>query len=98
MNKVNSDNSDKVSGIPVSNSGDKKLGFEVLAVEALNAKILKITLIIKAKFPELSKFLEEMPVDIPNEKNLQISLEELNEYYRSLEAVLSKYTHEHPKG
>lgn len=60
--------------------------------ETLNKKILQIKLIIKKKFPELSKFL----VEIPSEVNTKISLDELTEYYVSLEAVLTKYKLDHP--
>ena len=31
----------------------------------LNADILKKTLMIQEKFPELSKYIEEMPITIP---------------------------------
>lgn len=62
----------------------------------LNAKILKITMTIKNQYPELSKYIEEMPVSIPNEKNPEITLKNLKEYYDSLNSVLTKYMDEHP--
>jgi hypothetical protein len=62
----------------------------------LNAKILKITMTIKDKHPELSKYIEEMNATIPDEKNPEITLKNLNTYYDSLNALLSKYILEHP--
>ena len=56
----------------------------------LNAKILEITLLIQTKYPELSKYLSEMPNTIPIEENLQ-------NYYNSLDQFLKKYILEHPK-
>jgi len=63
----------------------------------LNAKILKITEMIKEQFPDLVKYLEEMPVTIPNKKNPKVTLDELKKYYESLYAMLNKYKLEHQK-
>jgi len=62
----------------------------------LNAKILKITMTIMDQYPELSKYIEEMPVTIPNEKNPDITLNNLKTYYESLSLMLNKYKTEHP--
>lgn len=62
----------------------------------LNAKILKITMTIKDQYPELSKYIEEMQVTIPDEKNPEITLKNLKTYYDALNAVLNKYIVEHP--
>ncbi len=62
----------------------------------LNRKILKIKRIIKDRFPELSKFLDEMPVSTEDSNPSEISNYDLGEYYRSLEAVLTKYKLEYP--
>ena len=60
----------------------------------LNRKILKIKRIIKDRFPELSKFLDEMPV---TDSNLsEVSYHDLDKYYKSLEIVLTKYKLEYP--
>ncbi len=63
----------------------------------LNSKILKVTMIIKEQYPELSGFLEEMPATIPSEENVEITLKNLSAYYESLNSMLSKYKSEHPK-
>ncbi|MFL5753980.1 MAG: hypothetical protein ACJ76F_11280 [Bacteroidia bacterium] len=64
--------------------------------ESLSSKILKMTMRIKEKHPELSKYLEEMAVTIPDEKNPEISLTSLNAYYDSLYSLVNKYELEHP--
>ena len=63
----------------------------------LNAKILEITLLIQTKYPELSKYLSEMPNTIPIEENPAINVENLQNYYNSLDQFLKKYILEHPK-
>jgi hypothetical protein len=62
----------------------------------LNSKILKITMTIKDKYPELSKYLEEMQETIPGEKTPEITLNNLKTYYDSLNSMLNKYMVEHP--
>lgn len=63
----------------------------------LNAKILEITMLIQSKYPELSKYLSEMPATIPIENNPKINAENLQKYYNSLDQLLKKYILEHPK-
>jgi len=62
----------------------------------LNSKILKITMTIMDQYPELSKYIEEMPVTIPNENNPEITLANLKAYFESLSLMLNKYKTEHP--
>ena len=57
----------------------------------LTDKIMAITMLIREKHPELSKFLEEMPVTIPNENDPEINVKILKEYYTSLTNMLNKY-------
>lgn len=64
--------------------------------EVLNSKILEITMTIRNQYPELSKFIEEMSMTIPDEKNPEITLKNLQSYYDSLKAMLDKYILEHP--
>ena len=56
-----------------------------------NQKILNFTMKIKDQYPELSKYLEEMTVTLPNEKNPEIALENLKAYYNSLDSMVSNY-------
>lgn len=62
----------------------------------LNSKILQITMKIKDQYPELTKYIEEMPVTIPDEKNPEITPKNLQTYFDSLNSVLNKYLLEHP--
>lgn len=57
----------------------------------LNSMILKITMTIRDQYPELSKYLEEMPVTIPDEKDPEITRTNLKTYYDSLISLLNKY-------
>jgi len=61
----------------------------------LNDDILKITLKIKEQFPELSKYILEMPVTIPDMENPKINIKILQDYYDSLEVLLKNYTENH---
>lgn len=63
----------------------------------LNLRILKITQLIHSAHPELSKYLEEMPVTIPDEKKPELNIKSLQNYYESLNSLLTKYELEHPK-
>jgi len=64
--------------------------------EDLNKRILEITLKIKDQYPELSKYIEEMTVTIPDEKKPEVVEKNLQDYYNSLEDLLNKYILEHP--
>jgi hypothetical protein len=61
----------------------------------LNADILKITLMIREKYPELSKYISEMPITIPNVESPEINVKILKAYYDSLEAIMKKYAKSH---
>ncbi|MES2836175.1 MAG: hypothetical protein V4667_01515 [Bacteroidota bacterium] len=63
----------------------------------LNAKILKSTMTINEKYPELSKYIDEMPITIPDEKHPEITIQNLCSYLNTLNNVLNKYVKEHPK-
>ncbi len=74
----------------------EKIAVEDGSMKDINSKILKITMNIKDHHPELSKYLEEMPVTIPLEENPKITYEILRQYYESLNSMLNKYLLEHP--
>jgi len=56
-------------------------------------EILKITTTIRQQFPELSKYIREMPQN-NSEKN-GVSLKNLEEYYDSLEELVNNYENTH---
>lgn len=57
----------------------------------MNQKITDITMLIQKKHPELSKYLAEMHTTIAMDKNTEVTIEALENYLSSLEALLSKY-------
>jgi hypothetical protein len=61
----------------------------------LNNDILKITMAIRNNFPELSKYLNEMPVTIPVSNNPEINRQNLQDYFNSLDALFRKYVINH---
>lgn len=63
----------------------------------LNSDILEITLKIKEQFPELSKYILEMPVTIPNMENPDIARKALQDYHDSLDILVKDYIANHDK-
>lgn len=63
----------------------------------LNEDIIKITKAIKDTYPELIKYISEMPIHINYETNKRLDLKYLQEYYNSLETLLNKYSNTHKK-
>ncbi len=64
-------------------------------IKAINSKILSTTILIQERYPELIKFLNEMPVTIPDEQNPEITIKTLKEYHDSLETLLNDYIIQH---
>jgi hypothetical protein len=63
--------------------------------EELNAKIIKITMVIHDNYPELSKYLNEMPVTIPIDNHPEVNIKNLQKYYDSLITWFRNYVAEH---
>jgi hypothetical protein len=63
--------------------------------QELYAAILKITMKIKVQFPELSKYILEMPETIPNVESPKMNCNVLQEYYDSLCFLLKDYLDNH---
>ena len=61
----------------------------------LMENISKLTTTIRSEFPELMKFLNEMPETIPNIVSPEINRKSLEEYFNSLENLLLKYAPNH---
>ncbi|SHM18045.1 hypothetical protein [Flavobacterium xanthum] len=57
----------------------------------LNQAILEIILKIQNQYPELNKYLSELPATIPDVNNPEINTKVLHDYYESLENILKKY-------
>lgn len=61
----------------------------------LSKNIVKMTMTIRNEFPELMKYLGEMPETIPSSENPEINIKILQEYFDSLEDLLRKYAPNH---
>ncbi|HXU25875.1 MAG TPA: hypothetical protein VN698_01495 [Bacteroidia bacterium] len=61
----------------------------------LTADILKITMTIREKYPELSKNIIEMPVTNSEAINSAISNKSLQDYYDSLVTLLKNHDETH---
>lgn len=62
----------------------------------LTDAILNMTLKIRNEYPELSKYLVEMPITIPDTNNPEINIKILKDYYESLHSILKQYAPNHP--
>jgi nitrate/nitrite-specific signal transduction histidine kinase len=58
----------------------------------LNAEILEMTMKIRNNYPELSKYLEEMTITLPDDKHPDTNTKELQDYLNSLTALVSEYS------
>lgn len=61
----------------------------------LNSDILKITMRIEEIFPELSKYIAEMPFKISNSLGVAINRNDLKDYCNSLNELFNNYSTEH---
>lgn len=56
----------------------------------LNAKIVSLTEKIRERRPELVKYIEEMPITIPNDSDPEITKKILIDYIESLKNLMDK--------
>jgi len=61
----------------------------------INEAILEITTKIRNEYPELIKYLSEMPVTIPDVDHPEVTIKILSDYQESLENLLKKYSLSH---
>ena len=61
----------------------------------LNHNILKTTMMIQETYPELSKYIGEMPVRISDSNDATTTIKNLQDYSDSLDALLKKYAKDH---
>jgi len=64
------------------------------SINQLHMDILNITMKIHKDFPELSKYIKEVPIKCPN-INKDISRENLLDYHNSLITMLKSYALTH---
>ena len=63
--------------------------------EELNAKIMKLTMVINENYPELGKYLNEMPITVPIDNHPEVNRKNLEKYFDSLLALFRNYVAEH---
>lgn len=63
----------------------------------LTEKILKITILIQERYPELSKYLSEVQETLPTLEHPDVDSEALSKYYQTLEEMLKDYLEQHPE-
>jgi hypothetical protein len=61
----------------------------------LNKAIMDTTMKIRAAYPELMKYITEMPVTIPDSKQPQINEAALKDYHHSLVLLFDNYAAGH---
>ncbi|MBP0902886.1 hypothetical protein ACFSKN_07685 [Mariniflexile gromovii] len=59
-------------------------------------EISNITQEIETDYPELYQYLDENPMTIPSEDNLNVDDKSLKNYLETLKTMLKKYKEEHP--
>lgn len=59
-------------------------------------EISNITQEIERDYPELYQYLDENPITIPSEDNLNVDDKSLKNYLETLKTMLKKYKEEHP--
>ena len=64
-------------------------------IHQLNDDIQQITTKIATEYPELTKFIVEMPPKNNEEIDEDITLQDLKNYYSSLESLLKNYSKDH---
>lgn len=61
------------------------------AISAINKQIMETSTRILTAYPELHPYLNEMPVCIPDERNPELTLQQLTAYNDALNVLLEKY-------
>lgn len=60
-------------------------------------EITELTTLIQNHYPELVKYLEEMPNTIPNQQNNDEGMQHFIQYRNSLMEMINNYKKEHSK-
>lgn len=61
----------------------------------INAKIMKLTMVIQENYPELSKYINEMPITIPVDATPEVTIKGLQKYHDTLLTWFRNYVAEH---
>ena len=87
--------SQKNKGNDTMSSVNKLKSSKMKTEKQLNEDILKTTLLIQEKYPELSKYITEFTLTNPDKEHPEINVENLASYYDSLISVLKTYAPTH---
>jgi hypothetical protein len=60
--------------------------------------IAKLSMEISERYPEMSKYVNEMPVTNPDKEHPDINNKILKDYYDNLKSIMQKYADEHAPG
>lgn len=71
--------------------GGNKVSHYFRIEQLLNKRILKTIQIINTCYPELTKFIDEMNITIPNEEHPEITHQILRSYHKSLKSLVQRY-------
>ncbi len=58
----------------------------------LNNDIFNLTIAIQRRFPELARYISELPVALPCKADAHINVRALTDYYNSLNLLQKDYT------
>ena len=67
----------------------------MLTEKEMTEAIMRLTLEIREKYPEMSKYLGEMPVTNPDKEHPDINARVLKDYYDNLLILMKRYANEH---
>ena len=71
------------------------LVYPIKTEKELNSDILNITMLIQEKYPELSKYIGEMPMTMSESTDPKEIITNLQNYYHSLNSLLTNYNTSH---
>lgn len=69
----------------------------MLTEKEMTEAISRLTLEIREKYPEMSKYIGEMPVTNPDKEHPEINAKILTDYYNNLLDIMKRYAADHDK-
>ena len=67
----------------------------MLTEKEISEAISRLTLEIREKYPEMSKYIGEMPITNPDKEHPDITAKVLMDYYNDLLAIMKRYATKH---
>lgn len=69
----------------------------MLTEKEMTEAISRLTLEIREKYPEMSKYIGEMPVTNPDMEHPEINAKILTDYYNDLLSIMQRYAADHDR-